>query len=474
MVNESDVLNFDTLEGSIAYYKNDAFIIKETKTTNKIYERDLVHTFLYDILIKASVVIDGGAHAGSHTVLYKNINPKLEIYAFEPQQKMFDLLKHNVNKNNLKKVNLFNLALANQVADVNMATTVYDGPHIFENLSYGEGENFNLGGLGLGIGGEQVKAITIDTLNLQKCDFIKLDLEGSEYIALLGAIKTISKHRPTILFEHNHHQLSADLYAYFNVVQETPFDLLKKWGYSVIPIGLGNYLATPQENKEGVFLMHNVPKTVIQTGKVKPEQYVIDQILRLCPGWNYKYFSDEDIIKFFIANPLPNFSNIISKFNSFKVGAHKADLFRYYYLYLNGGVYIDTDLMIEKDIDFIIDGYDFVSLNSCAPSGTISNSFIATTAKNKIIRKALTYAYQVQQEELDKNYHHLCKNLYEIVNLKNNKFESVKLYNERFDEGIGAFTLHDKDGTRVMCHYSIFKVIPKEPYIFNENLKDIK
>ena len=42
------------------------------------------------------------------------------------------------------------------------------------------------------------------------------------------------------------------------------------------------------------------------------------------------------------------------------IGAHKADLFRYYYLYINGGVYIDSDLMITTNIENIILNYDLV------------------------------------------------------------------------------------------------------------------
>ena len=51
--------------------------------------------------------------------------------------------------------------------------------------------------------------------------------------------------------------------------------------------------------------------------------------------------------------PLPEFPDIITKFNSLKRGEHRADLFRYYYLYINFSVYILRDLS-ECVVYFII------------------------------------------------------------------------------------------------------------------------
>ena len=43
--------------------------------------------------------------------------------------------------------------------------------------------------------------ITIDSLELDNCDFLKIDVEGFEYLVVLGALKTITKYHPTIYFE---------------------------------------------------------------------------------------------------------------------------------------------------------------------------------------------------------------------------------------------------------------------------------
>lgn len=242
-MDKSIITEIHTSEGSIAYYKNDAFILEEVGKSGKIFEASLVFNKLFNIIRESSVVIDGGSHAGSHTILYKSINPNLEVHCFEPQLKMFELLKYNVKQNNLSNVNLHNLALANKKVRVSMGNTVLEINKLFDNLSYGGNQDFNLGGLGIGFGGEEVETTSIDNLNLSKCDFIKLDLEGSESVALIGATKTIEAFKPAILFEYNHHQIDDSYYDLFDVEKLTPFEILENWGYAIEDVGFDNYLA---------------------------------------------------------------------------------------------------------------------------------------------------------------------------------------------------------------------------------------
>jgi len=104
----------------------------------------------------------------------------------------------------------------------------------------------------------------------------------------------------------------------------------------------------------------SIPKIVFQTSKLKPEAYVLDQIkLFSGPQWSYFHFDDNAILDFFNKNPIPDFPDVISKFNSFKKGAHKADLFRYYYIYLNGGIFIDSDAIPRYQLDSVIKDCDF-------------------------------------------------------------------------------------------------------------------
>ena len=87
-------------------------------------------------------------------------------------------------------------------------------------------------------------------------------------------------------------------------------------------------------------------KTIKIIIKDKPERYIINTINQKC--------GNIFIMKSFNKFPIKEFPNIIDKFNSFSKGQHKADLFRYYYLYLNGSGYI-----FEENIDNIIKSYDY-------------------------------------------------------------------------------------------------------------------
>ena len=229
--------------GVISYYRNDRYFIKALQG-GKFFDQDLVTGHLKDIIAKSEVIVDAGAHAGSHTILYKSVNPTAEIHAFEPQVKLFELLKHNVTKNKLSNVYLYNQALANISAVVRLSDVVIDNDQTYE-ISYGTFNETNLGGVTLGHNGELVQTSAIDDLNLTICDFIKLDLEGSESLALLGGKSTITSYHPIILFEYNDKTLPLSVWNTFNEKPIAPANLLTEWGYTIekLPIG-SNYLAT--------------------------------------------------------------------------------------------------------------------------------------------------------------------------------------------------------------------------------------
>ena len=97
----------------------------------------------------------------------------------------------------------------------------------------------------------------------------------------------------------------------------------------------------------------NIPKTIVQTwiseDKLTPVMKAATQTWKdKNPGWDYKFFSDEDCLEF-IEN---NFAkDTVNAYNKIKPGAGKADLFRYCYLLVKGGVYTDIDNICVKPLD---------------------------------------------------------------------------------------------------------------------------
>jgi len=195
-----------------------------------------------------------------------------------------------------------------------------------------------------------------------------------------------------------------------------------------------------------------IPKVFFQTAIQPIPQYVLEINQQYLEDWEYKYFSDNDILHFFHTNQLDEYPDIIEKFHSFK-GCHKADLFRYYYLYINGGFFMDSDAILCKNINEIVKDRDFISVNSSAVPNSLFQGMIGCTPKHEILRLTLEEAYHTSTLKL-KDYHYFCKRLFQIVQ----PFD-VTLFKEFRTEECDE--IYDVD--IVARHYTTNKVIPFNP-----------
>jgi len=206
-----------------------------------------------------------------------------------------------------------------------------------------------------------------------------------------------------------------------------------------------------------------ISKIIVQTSRVPPQQYIVDMIMEYSPGWQYQHFDDKQVINFFLSNPLNEFPYVIQKFFSFSYGEHRADLFRYYYLYVKGGVYFDTDAMIECNIDNIVKEYDYFSVNSTYFPGSIFQGFIGASPRHPIIYNGLKDIYNIDNSELiakPENFHDICRNMYKFVNEFNGPGK-IKLYKEVYSTPEIAAVVDTEDNNKlVLNHYHIKKVIP--------------
>jgi mannosyltransferase OCH1-like enzyme len=206
-----------------------------------------------------------------------------------------------------------------------------------------------------------------------------------------------------------------------------------------------------------------IPKIILQTNCTYPEKYLIKKINNYFPEWNYQFYKDIDIIKFFMENPLDEFPNIIEKFVYMPTGAHRADLFRYYFLYLKGGVFMDSDAMLTKNINEIIHpDTDFFTVNSRAIPNSIFQGFIGTTPKNPILYDALKQTYNTQLEDIKKDYHLFCKQLYQILEKEFEKSEIQNIqifYENEFNCNTYCYDIHNTENI-ILKHYAGTKVIP--------------
>jgi FkbM family methyltransferase len=162
--------------------------------SNRIWERRIVE--LYKTIVKeGDIVLDCGAFIGLHTLeLSKLVGETGKVYSFEPIPAVADCLEKTMEEKNIDNVVLVRNALYNKsniklefVSDLSGLSSVADYRRKAFKYKY------------------KLNSICIDDfINIpkdKKISFIKIDVEGSEFRVLEGAIKTIKKYRPTIIFE---------------------------------------------------------------------------------------------------------------------------------------------------------------------------------------------------------------------------------------------------------------------------------
>jgi hypothetical protein len=208
--------------------------------------------------------------------------------------------------------------------------------------------------------------------------------------------------------------------------------------------------------------MSRIPKLIFQTSKnTRPKDYIVQMIKNMAPGWEYIHFTDSEIYDFFRRNPLPEFENITSVFKSMKSGAHKSDLFRYYFIYIRGGVFFDDDAMIQYDMNVVAGDYDFFTVNSSYWHGCIFQGLIGAVPKNEIIYEALKDAYNLNMNTLNDDYLLICRNLYNIIKSRKWNFK-IKLYSETFGSTQTAIIVdEDRNNLIILVHYQQ-QVVPNE------------
>lgn len=200
-----------------------------------------------------------------------------------------------------------------------------------------------------------------------------------------------------------------------------------------------------------------ISKILLQKSKEKVEDHIVEMIAsNLTEEWNYINYVNGEEVKFFKDNPLDEFPDIVNKFNSYENNQHKTDLFRYYYLYINGGVYLNSYAMLHENITKIVKDYDLVAVISFFPS-SIFNGFIATIPKHPLIYAALKYMYEADTKSLLLDYHKPGKFLYDL--LSKNKYDNIFLYKEYLNKGVGY--TYDKDSMSLIVQYYIDKTVPR-------------
>ena len=180
------------------------------------------------------IAIDCGANIGCHTITWaKEMHGWGEVIAFEAQERIFYALCGNISLNNCFNARAVYAAIGSKSGEMLAPIPNYLNPSSFGSLELIKTINTEHIGQDIDYSPEKcskIKVLSIDELELNRLDFIKIDIEGMEIEALAGAKRSILKFKPQMLIE----QAKSNLYELRN--------FLENLNYQIFDIGI-NILA---------------------------------------------------------------------------------------------------------------------------------------------------------------------------------------------------------------------------------------
>ena len=183
--------------------KNDT-CVSDCLRSGILFEKFLL-SFVKMFIDSTKNILDIGANIGCHSIVYSNYTNG-NVYAFEPQPIVFELLQKNIESNNCKNIIAYNFGASN-------SDTIF-----FMNAHYDHPDNqgaFRIcekGDIGINIICKK-----LDDLNLSNIGYIKIDVEGHELNTLLGLQKTIQTNLPNLMIEI--HETSPTKYDVFTFLE---------------------------------------------------------------------------------------------------------------------------------------------------------------------------------------------------------------------------------------------------------------
>lgn len=174
------------------------------------------------------VAIDCGANIGVHTVEWaKMMHGWGDVLAFEAQERVFYALAGNITMNNCFNARAIWAAVGAENGEIGVPVPDYLSPASFGSLEIRKQVSNEFIGQVINYDKPQVtRLVTIDSFELPRVDFIKMDIEGMEIEAMLGAEQTIRRCLPSLLIE----KLKSD--------ERRMSEMLVAWGYKLFPLGL--------------------------------------------------------------------------------------------------------------------------------------------------------------------------------------------------------------------------------------------
>jgi FkbM family methyltransferase len=173
-----------------------SYILPETNLQyyyeNGLFENGLIE-WCKQLCNMDKVFLDIGAHTGTYSISLSNYSK--EVFSFEPQKMTYYALCGSVAISNKNNITCYNVGLGSKEQE---------GETILNIISNdGGGSSINLLNKETVLRQEKITIKTLDSFEIENIGFIKIDVENNELEVLKGAIQTIERSKPKILFESN-------------------------------------------------------------------------------------------------------------------------------------------------------------------------------------------------------------------------------------------------------------------------------
>ncbi len=202
------------------------------------FERSTVKTYR-ELLKPGHVVLDIGANIGAHTLIMADIvGPNGSVIAFEPTDYAYHKLIKNIELNSKLKNNI----------NPQQIMLTNDNESIVDELIYSswpvDGNKNKLHPIHKGEYKTTSSAIacTLDSflksINVNKVDFVKIDVDGYEYDIFCGAEHILSSMKPILCFELAPHVIKErgkSVEMLINKITSYGYQLYRESNYKKLP-----------------------------------------------------------------------------------------------------------------------------------------------------------------------------------------------------------------------------------------------
>ena len=255
-----------------------SFYTKASLLPNRIFD-EIIEAISDEFLDKGDTVIEVGANTGIHTIhLAKAVIPDGRVFAFEPYKNNIEALSRRLEDEKLRDtVQIIETALSNYQGQAEFKV-FKDNPGLccFKQRPFYDTSKMET---------ITVKVNYIDNLfqggiEFKKLKLMKIDAEGADFDILKGAMTTINKFRPLIIFEGGRiKNIPAKLYNYspndfqnfFNTIQYNIYDTFGiKFNYSLWDKpALNDFIAIPIEKKNELEIFLQITVLAVMLNHLK-------------------------------------------------------------------------------------------------------------------------------------------------------------------------------------------------------------